>query len=128
MRHNSGFRWNSETKFFTANDEIWEDYFKSHRNDSSLRTDPHPDYEDLRIVVGNGTTKGTYSIAIGDDTVEENRESGSFLDDFTYDPSSDAFIPSSTQDPFPPSPENSFMPTSTQQTILEASSTSKKTS
>ncbi|GER47308.1 F-box and associated interaction domains-containing protein [Striga asiatica] len=87
----------------------------SHRNDSSLRTDPHPDYEDLRIAVGNGTAKGTYSIAIGDDTVEENRESGSLLDDFTYDPSSDAFIPSSTQDPFPPSPENSFMPTSTQQ-------------
>ncbi|GER33536.1 DWD (DDB1-binding WD40 protein) hypersensitive toABA 2 [Striga asiatica] len=88
---------------------------KSHRNDSSLRTDPHPDYEDLRIAVGNGTAKGTYSIAIGEDTVEENRESVSLLDDFTYDPSSDAFIPSSTQDPFPPSLENSFMPTSTQQ-------------
>ncbi|GER42520.1 copper amine oxidase family protein, partial [Striga asiatica] len=119
MRHNSGFGWNSVTKFFTADDEIWEDYFKSHRNNSSLRTDPHPDFENLRIAVGNGTAKGTYSIAIGDDTIEENRESGSLLDDFTYDPSSDAFIPSSTQDPFPPSPENSFVPTSTQQQYSE---------
>ncbi|GER45853.1 hypothetical protein STAS_22835, partial [Striga asiatica] len=91
----------------------------SHRKDLSLRTDPHLDYEDLRIAVANNTTKETYSIAIGDDTIEENRENGSLLDDFTYDPSSDAFIPSSTQDPFPPSPENSFMPTSTQQQCLE---------
>ncbi|CAA0840874.1 Unknown protein [Striga hermonthica] len=120
MRHNSGFGWNSATKFFTADDEIWKDYFKSHPKDSSLQTDPHPDYEDLKIAVGNGTARGTHSIAIGDDIVEENRESRSLLDDFTYDPSSDAFILSSTQDPFPsPSPENSFMPTSTQQPCSE---------
>ncbi|CAA0810730.1 Unknown protein [Striga hermonthica] len=120
MRHNSGFGWNSTTKFFTADDEIWKDYFKSHPRDSSLQTDPHPDYEDLKIAVGNGTTRGTHSIAIEDDIIEENRESGSLLDDFTYDPSSDAFIPSSTQDLFPPLfPENSFMPTSTQQPCSE---------
>ncbi|GER52400.1 preprotein translocase SecA family protein [Striga asiatica] len=64
----------------------------SHPKDSSLQTDPHPDYEDLGIAVGNSTARGTHSIAIGDDTIEENRESGSLLDDFTYDPSSDAFI------------------------------------
>ncbi|XP_075524562.1 uncharacterized protein At2g29880-like [Primulina tabacum] len=28
MRHNSGFGWDPETKKFTANDEVWEDYFK----------------------------------------------------------------------------------------------------
>ncbi|XP_075524474.1 uncharacterized protein At2g29880-like [Primulina tabacum] len=50
MRHNSVFGWDPKTKKFTANDEVWEDCFKSHPKHEHYRTDTFEDYEDLRIV------------------------------------------------------------------------------
>ncbi|KAG6496702.1 hypothetical protein ZIOFF_044572 [Zingiber officinale] len=81
MRHSSGFGWDSMTKKFTASDEVWEDYFKSHPKHEHYRTDTFEDYEDLRLVVGNGTATGKYAIGLGDDIdartfeTEENGES-----------------------------------------------------
>ncbi|XP_042460405.1 uncharacterized protein At2g29880-like [Zingiber officinale] len=49
MRHSSGFGWDSMTKKFTASDEVWEDYFKSHPKHEHYRTDTFEDYEDLRL-------------------------------------------------------------------------------
>ncbi|CAA2940332.1 Hypothetical predicted protein [Olea europaea subsp. europaea] len=104
MRHNSGFGWDHVTKKFTASDEIWDDYFMSHPEDKSYRTDIFPDYEDLRIAVGSGTAVGTHSIALGDDTdartfyTEERRVSDSLIDDFMYDPDTETFIVSDKQD------------------------------
>ncbi|KZV58769.1 hypothetical protein F511_13898 [Dorcoceras hygrometricum] len=85
MRHNSGFGWDSNTKKFTAAEEVWEDYLKSHPKHEHYRSDTFEDYEDLRIVVGNGTATGKYSIGLGDDAdartyeTEENREFASPL-------------------------------------------------
>ncbi|XP_073047670.1 uncharacterized protein At2g29880-like [Primulina eburnea] len=87
MRHNSGFGWDPETKKFTANDEVWEDYFKSHPKHKHYQTDTFEDYEDLRIVVGTGTATGKQTIRVGDDTdarkfeIEENRGT-SLIDDY----------------------------------------------
>ncbi|XP_075478954.1 uncharacterized protein LOC142519816 [Primulina tabacum] len=87
IRHNSGFGWDSVTKKFTAKDEEWDDYFKSHPKHEHYRTDTFEDYEDLRIAVGTGTATGKYSIGLGDDTdartfdIEENRETN-LLDDY----------------------------------------------
>lgn len=57
-----------ETKKFTALEEIWDDYFKSHPKHEHYRIDTFEDYEDLRIAVGNGTATGKYSMGLGDDT------------------------------------------------------------
>ncbi|KAG6538252.1 hypothetical protein ZIOFF_003365 [Zingiber officinale] len=56
------------TKKFTSSDEVWEDYFKSHPKHEHYQTDTFEDYEDLRLVVGNGTATGKYAIGLGDDT------------------------------------------------------------
>ncbi|CAI9769218.1 unnamed protein product [Fraxinus pennsylvanica] len=63
MRYNSSFGWDSITKKFTASDEVWDNYFKRH-----LRTDTFPDYEDLRIAIGNATATGRNSISLGNES------------------------------------------------------------
>ncbi|XP_022882377.1 uncharacterized protein At2g29880-like [Olea europaea var. sylvestris] len=104
MRHNSGFGWDHVTKKFTASDEVWDDYFMSHSEDKSYRTDTFLDYEDLRIAMGSGTAVGTHSIALGDNTdartfyTEERRVSDSLIDDFMYDPDTETFIVIDKQD------------------------------
>ncbi|KAL5793533.1 hypothetical protein ACOSP7_002130 [Xanthoceras sorbifolium] len=81
IRHNSGFGRNHMTKKFTANYEVWENYFKSHPTQRYHHTDTFANYEDLRIAIGNGTAVGRHSIALGDDTdartfVAEERQGG----------------------------------------------------
>ncbi|CAA2998949.1 Hypothetical predicted protein [Olea europaea subsp. europaea] len=104
MRHNFGFGWDHVTKKFTASDKVLDNYFMSHSEDKSYRTNASPDYEDLRIAVGNGTAVGTHSIAFGDDTdartsyTEERRVRDSLIDDFMYDPDTEAFIVTDKQD------------------------------
>ncbi|KAL2518841.1 hypothetical protein Adt_15088 [Abeliophyllum distichum] len=89
LRHSSGFGWDPVTKKFTASDEVWKEYIKSNGN-STYRTDTFVDYEDLRIVIGNGTAIGRHAIALGNDTdartfeTQESRGGGS-LDNFMYD-------------------------------------------
>ncbi|CAL9013334.1 unnamed protein product, partial [Prunus brigantina] len=86
MRNNSGFGWDPIAKTFTASEEVWKDYLKSHPSHSKLREKSVVDYEDLKIVVGGGTATGNGSIALGaDDTNattygEENRDFG--MEDF----------------------------------------------
>ncbi|XP_020410082.1 uncharacterized protein At2g29880 [Prunus persica] len=96
MRNNSGFGWDPIAKTFIASDEVWKDYLKSHPSHSKLREKSVVDYEDLKIIVGGGTTTGNDSIALGTDDTdattygEENRDFG--IEDFSYDPNNDAFI------------------------------------
>ncbi|KAL5760603.1 hypothetical protein ACOSQ2_019441 [Xanthoceras sorbifolium] len=109
MRHSSGFGWDPVTKKFTASDE-------SHTIHKNYRTDTTPDYEDLRIAIGNGTAVGRHSIGLGNDTdartfgVEESKGNG--LDDLIYDTDIGGFIQSDQQEPLyqPPSPDNSTSP------------------
>ncbi|KAL2454201.1 Uncharacterized protein Adt_21686 [Abeliophyllum distichum] len=102
LRHSSGFGWDPVTKKFTASDEVWNEYFKSNGN-STYRTDTFVDYEDLRIVIGNGTAIGRHAIALGNDTdartfeTQESRGGGS-LDNFIYDSNVGVFIQSDTQE------------------------------
>ncbi|XP_022861093.1 uncharacterized protein At2g29880-like, partial [Olea europaea var. sylvestris] len=97
-------QWDHVTKKFTASDEVWDDYFMSHPEDKSYRTDTFLDHEDLRIAVGSGTAVGTHSIALGDDTdartsyTEERRVSDSLIEYFMYDPDTEAFIVTDKQD------------------------------
>ncbi|XP_073137896.1 uncharacterized protein At2g29880-like [Henckelia pumila] len=83
MRHNSGFGWDPVTKKFTANDESCPKH-------EYYRTNTFENYEDLRIVVGNGTATGKYSTESGGDNdartveIEEHRRT-SLLDDYVYD-------------------------------------------
>ncbi|KZV55877.1 hypothetical protein F511_15727 [Dorcoceras hygrometricum] len=108
MRHNSGFGWDSNTKKFTAAEEVWEDYLKfefililvflqSHPKHEHYRSDTFEDHENLRIVVGNDTAIGKYAIGLGDDTdartyeTEENRDT-SLIDDYVFDSGSGGFV------------------------------------
>ncbi|XP_021802658.1 uncharacterized protein At2g29880-like [Prunus avium] len=106
MRHNSGFGWDSTTKKFTAPEEIWEDYFKSHPTHRHIQTKTCEDYEDLQIVIGNATAIGKNSLGLGDGTDArtfgvEDRQVG--IEDFVYDNDTQAFVPNhneaSHQDP-----------------------------
>ncbi|XP_022872035.1 uncharacterized protein At2g29880-like [Olea europaea var. sylvestris] len=104
IRHNSGFGWDHVTKKFTAHYKVLDNYFMSHSEDKSYRIDTFPDYEDVRIAVGSGRAVGTHSIALGDDTdartsyTEERRVRDSLIDDFMYDPDTEAFIATDKQD------------------------------
>ncbi|XP_042451130.1 uncharacterized protein At2g29880-like [Zingiber officinale] len=78
------------TKKFTASDE-------SHPKHEQYRTDTFEDYEDLRLVVGNGTAIGKYAIGLGDDTdarTFETEENGgtNLLDDYVFDHNSGEVI------------------------------------
>ncbi|KAL6181542.1 hypothetical protein ACLB2K_048197 [Fragaria x ananassa] len=75
MRHNSGFGWDPITKRFTVPDEVWANYLKSHPTHVHFQTETFPDYEDLKIVVGNGTAT-RMSIGLGDDTDATTYEVG----------------------------------------------------
>ncbi|XP_073053799.1 uncharacterized protein At2g29880-like [Primulina eburnea] len=133
MRHNSGFGWDSVTKKFTAKDEVWDDYFKSHPKHEHYRTDTFEDYEDLRIAIGTGTATGKYSIGLGDDTdartfeIEENRETN-LLDDYVFDYDSGEFVQSDKQDSShqPPFFDDSALPLSPQPRSSEVPPTTKK--
>ncbi|TQD71281.1 hypothetical protein C1H46_043187 [Malus baccata] len=56
------------TKKFTASDEVWEGFLRSHPKSQSVRKETFADYEDLMIVFCDGTTKGNNSIGLGNDT------------------------------------------------------------
>ncbi|CAL2246437.1 unnamed protein product [Prunus armeniaca] len=68
IHHSSGFGWDLTTKKFTAPEEVWKDYFKSHPKDTSIQTKTCDDYEDLQIVIGNATAIRRNSLGLGDDT------------------------------------------------------------
>lgn len=61
-------------------------------------TDIYTDNEKLKIEIGSGIAIGVHSIAIGDDTNarkferKERTDNSGFIDDFMYDPYSNAFI------------------------------------
>ncbi|KAK9128743.1 hypothetical protein Syun_017540 [Stephania yunnanensis] len=96
MRCNSGFGWDHATKKFTASNEIWEEYFKSHPNQRHYQTETFVDYDDLRIIFRNATASGRYSIGLRDDTdartFEVEEPSGDVLEDLTYDYDAEAFV------------------------------------
>ncbi|KAK0582696.1 hypothetical protein LWI29_028630 [Acer saccharum] len=93
MRHSSGFGWDETTKKFTALEEVWENYFKSHPTHRGLLNKNCDDYEDLQIVIGNATVTGKNSLGLGDETdartfgVEDRHTT---LDDFVNDETNEA--------------------------------------
>ncbi|XP_019161850.1 PREDICTED: uncharacterized protein At2g29880-like [Ipomoea nil] len=101
MRHNSGFGWDPITKRFTASDEVWEDYFKSHPTHKNLRTDTIADYDDLAFVFGSSTAVEKNSIELGDETdariysVEEDNQCR--IDQLHFDFANDGFTQNDIQ-------------------------------
>ncbi|KAG6517607.1 hypothetical protein ZIOFF_021003 [Zingiber officinale] len=76
---------------------------ESHPKHEHYQTDTFEDYEDLRLVVWNGTTTGKYAIELGDDTdarTFETEENGgtNLLDDYVFDHNSGEFIQSNRQE------------------------------
>ncbi|KAL5170123.1 putative serine/threonine-protein kinase WNK5 [Glycine soja] len=110
MRNNSGFGWDPIGKTFTAHEDVWKDYLKSHPSHSKLRGKSMVDYEYLKIIVGGGVSSGNNSISVDPDDTDattfepENRTVG--IEEFSYDPNSDTFITPNNYEPTyqPPSP------------------------
>ncbi|GAU26488.1 hypothetical protein TSUD_294570 [Trifolium subterraneum] len=106
MRHNSGFGWDSITKTFTAPEEVWTDYLKSHPSHSKLRGKTMIDYENLKIVVGGGVSTGNNSIAVDPDDTDattleaENATAFESENRNNYEP---LYQPLSPNQPSPPS-------------------------
>ncbi|XP_061351001.1 uncharacterized protein At2g29880-like [Gastrolobium bilobum] len=90
--------WDTVTKTFTASDEVWEDYLKSHPSHSKLCEKSAIGYEKLKIVFGGATATGNGSIALGTndtDAITFGEENMKFrMENFVYDPLNDAFIAS----------------------------------
>ncbi|PRQ25238.1 putative Myb/SANT-like domain-containing protein [Rosa chinensis] len=110
MGHSSGFGWDPITKRFTADDEVWADYLKSHPTHGHFRSETFPDYEDLKIAVGNGTATGMGSISLGDDTdattfgAEENESWGiGGIDGLVFDRNTNMFVQSENESSQQPS-------------------------
>ncbi|KAK2649516.1 hypothetical protein Ddye_017005 [Dipteronia dyeriana] len=78
MCNNSDLGWDPIGMKFTASDEVWEEYLKSHPTHKKLLTECSVDYDDLQLVVGVGIATGNDSMALGaDDTdasILENEE------------------------------------------------------
>ncbi|KAL5127706.1 Uncharacterized protein HKD37_14G040079 [Glycine soja] len=116
MRNNSGFGWDPIGKTFTAHEDVWKDYLKSHPSHSKLRGKSMVDYEYLKIVVGGGVSSGNNSISVDPDDSDattfepENRTVG--IEEFSYDPNSDTFITPNNYEPayHPPSPNQPSPP------------------
>ncbi|RZC29848.1 hypothetical protein D0Y65_001449 [Glycine soja] len=112
MRNNSGFGWDPIGKTFTAHEDVWKDYLKSHPSHNKLRGKSMVDYEYLKIVVGGGVSSGNNSISVDPDDTDattfepENRTVG--IEEFSYDPNSDTFITPNNYEPAyqPPSPRS----------------------
>ncbi|KAH1198803.1 Uncharacterized protein GmHk_18G052304 [Glycine max] len=108
MRNNSGFGWDPIGKTFTAHEDVWKDYLKSHPSHSKLRGKSMVDYEYLKIVVGGGVSSGNNSISVDPDDTDattfepENRTVG--IEEFSYDPNSDTFITPNNYEPTYQSP------------------------
>ncbi|KAL3614347.1 hypothetical protein CASFOL_042421 [Castilleja foliolosa] len=116
MRNNSGFGWDPILKTFTASDEVWNEYLKSHPSHKNFRGKSTVNYEDLKVVFDGGTAGGYSSISVDPDFTdatilgEENNDFG--MESFSYDQSSGAFIaPDHYEPPFQPlSPRPSNSP------------------
>ncbi|KAK0603223.1 hypothetical protein LWI29_002635 [Acer saccharum] len=95
------------TKKFTAPEEVWEDYFKSHPTHRGLRNKNCDDYEDLQIIIGNATAIGKNSLGLSDETdartfgVEDRH---TILDDFVYDETNEAFVANQNEPSHQPPP------------------------
>ncbi|KAI5337899.1 hypothetical protein L3X38_017170 [Prunus dulcis] len=102
IRHSFGFGRDPTTKKFTAPEEVWKDYFKSHPKDTNIQTKTCEDYEDLQIIIGSATTIGRNSLGLGDDTdartfrVEDRHVE---IEDFVFYDESQAFIPNHNEPP-----------------------------
>ncbi|KAI9181796.1 hypothetical protein LWI28_018687 [Acer negundo] len=132
MRHSSGFGWDATTKKFTAPDEVWEDYFKSHPTYRGLRNKNCDNYEDLQIVIGNATAIGKNSLGLGDETdvrtfgVEDRQ---TVVDDFVYDETNEAFVTNQNEPSHQPPPlgqSSSLLPFPTISSEVHPVSTSQK--
>ncbi|KAL5736790.1 hypothetical protein ACOSP7_031215 [Xanthoceras sorbifolium] len=114
----SGFIDDLITKRFTTNEEVWKNYFKSHPKDRYFRTKTLVDYDDLRVVIGNATASGRYSIGMGHDTDArviglEDRYVG--IQNYVFDENNNAFVQSEHEPSHQASPlEQSMSPLSFQ--------------
>ncbi|KAK2653953.1 hypothetical protein Ddye_013809 [Dipteronia dyeriana] len=97
MHNSSGFGWDPITRRFTASEEVWKDYLKSHPKERHFYTEHYVDYDDLRVLIGNVTVSGRNSIGLGDDTDArafglEDTHVG--IEDYEYDADNGAFVQS----------------------------------
>ncbi|KAL6286206.1 hypothetical protein ACE6H2_010596 [Prunus campanulata] len=119
MRHSSGFGWDSVSKKFTATEEVWQDYFKSHPSQVHLRRDTFANYEDLVIAIGNGTAAGKNSIGLGDDTDARTYEVGESRPTKLQD-TDEAFVPSQNETSYQSLSSGNFTSSPFLDTNLEA--------
>ncbi|KAK1365831.1 Disease resistance protein [Heracleum sosnowskyi] len=111
LNFSSGFGYDSTSKKFTAPNEVWDEYIKAHPKDGYMRYEAFDDYEDLKIVVGNGVTVGKNSIGLGSSTEARTLEAGEMRDlrieDLAFDVDSEVFV-LEQNDPSPKGSPNFF--------------------
>ncbi|CAN6868981.1 unnamed protein product [Brassica oleracea] len=65
---NSGFGWDTDTKRYTAPDEVWDEYLKKHPTHAHLRYDSVGNFEDLQLIFGNGVATSGSAVGMDDTT------------------------------------------------------------
>nr|XP_043627938.1 uncharacterized protein LOC122599483 [Erigeron canadensis] len=71
----SGFGWNSETCCIDAEEQVWNEYIKSHKGAGSFRGKPLPFYEKLCTIFGKDRATGSQAVDLGDEDIVEERPS-----------------------------------------------------
>ncbi|KAF2573091.1 hypothetical protein F2Q70_00003016, partial [Brassica cretica] len=60
--------WDTDTKRYTAPDEVWDEYLKKHPTHAHLRYDSVGNFEDLQLIFGNGVATSGSAVGMDDTT------------------------------------------------------------
>ncbi|KAI3792179.1 hypothetical protein L2E82_06050 [Cichorium intybus] len=76
----SGFGWDPIKCCVTADNEVWDEYIKSHKGAACFRDKPFPQYDDLCKVFGKDRATGSRATDLGEDDVVEETQKNSPID------------------------------------------------
>nr|XP_043628026.1 uncharacterized protein LOC122599569 [Erigeron canadensis] len=67
-----GFKWDSGKGCIDAEEQVWEEYIKTHKNAAGFKGKPLPFYEKLCTIFGKDRATGSHAVDLGEeDAVEE---------------------------------------------------------
>nr|XP_043625044.1 uncharacterized protein LOC122596522 [Erigeron canadensis] len=70
-----GFTWDPKKCCVTADDQVWDEYIKTHKNASHIKDKPFPFYDKLSIIFGKNKNMGSRALDIGGEQVGETERS-----------------------------------------------------
>nr|KAJ0224463.1 hypothetical protein LSAT_V11C100049910 [Lactuca sativa] len=73
----SGFGWDTDKCYVTADAEVWDEYIKSHKGAACFRDKPFPQFDNLCKIFGKDRATGHGATNLGEDVTEETQRNSS---------------------------------------------------